>query len=159
MPGVHPKNLRGIALLVAGTTPGQEHPRTLAIPFHVVDGMMVLNTIVNNKPATLIFDTGSNNTIISLQLVGISALLPPATVGLNENNGRLSAKVDFETGRQFSVEAENLSAINSHLRFTLMGSLGRTCWSDSLRCTSISKRMLSSLRNSAHAHTASTVPN
>jgi len=45
----------------------------LTIPFHSVNGMIFLDVTVNDKPAVLVLDTGSNHTMVSVQLAGVSA--------------------------------------------------------------------------------------
>jgi hypothetical protein len=52
------------------------------VPFHLVRSMILVDGKVNRKAATFLLDTGSNNTIITLQAAGVDlgklrALLAP----------------------------------------------------------------------------------
>jgi Aspartyl protease len=46
--------------------------KTYTVPFHAVNGMILLDAKVNGKAATFLLDTGANNTIVSAQAAGLS---------------------------------------------------------------------------------------
>jgi len=109
-------------LLLAGLASAQ--PRMLTIPFHSVNGMIFLDVTVNDKPAVLVLDTGSNHTMVSVQLAGVSATLRPATMGVGVPRECVRTKIAFGTGKQFTVEPVNLSAIGKGLPARIDGILG-----------------------------------
>ena len=47
-----------VVLFLAVSLHAQEH-RTFTVPFHTVDGMILLDGQINGKPATLLLDTGA----------------------------------------------------------------------------------------------------
>ncbi len=49
-------------LLFAGVASPQELHRTFAVPFHVTNGVILLDATVNGKPAVMLLDTGANVT-------------------------------------------------------------------------------------------------
>jgi aspartyl protease len=51
----------------------QEH-RTYTVPFRVVHGLILLDRQVNGKPATLLLDTGANNSVVDYRAAGLDAL-------------------------------------------------------------------------------------
>ena len=63
-----------LAALFAGVASAQQQPQTFRIPFHTVNGMILLDATVNGKPAALLLDTGANNTIISAQAAGLATV-------------------------------------------------------------------------------------
>lgn len=48
--------------------------RTFRVPFHTVNGMILLDATVNDNTAKLILDTGSNVTIVSPQMFSLAQL-------------------------------------------------------------------------------------
>ena len=46
--------------------------RTYSVPFHTVNGMILLDAVVDGTPASLLLDTGANNTIVSVQAGGLT---------------------------------------------------------------------------------------
>jgi len=54
--------------------------KTYRAPFHTAKGMILLDAVVEGKPAFLLLDTGANNTIICAQAPGArySSTLKPA---------------------------------------------------------------------------------
>jgi hypothetical protein len=45
-----------------------------SIPFHTVNGLILLDATVEGKPVSLLLDTGSNHTIVSAQAVGLATV-------------------------------------------------------------------------------------
>ena len=69
------KHLLGLLVLVAllrgvATAQNVGQPRTFTVPFHSVNGMVLLDATVNGKPAVLLLDTGADATILSPQASG-----------------------------------------------------------------------------------------
>src|SRR5207302_3475525 len=60
--------LLALFLLALLTSPNlasaQEEHRIFRVPFHTVNGMVLLDATVNDKPAVLLLDTGSDFTLI-----------------------------------------------------------------------------------------------
>ena len=71
-----------LCLLFAGVASAQEHPCTLHIPFHDVDGLIVLDVKVNGKPAFMLLHTGANVSLLRHGLANAVAveLAPSHTV-------------------------------------------------------------------------------
>jgi hypothetical protein len=61
-------------LLFASVASAQEQRRTFRVPFHTVNGMIMLDAEVNGKPAVLLLDTGADFTLVSPQASGLSAV-------------------------------------------------------------------------------------
>ena len=59
-------------LLFASVASAQEH-KTFAVPFHTVNGLILLDVKVNEKPAAVLLDTGAQTTIISSALANLPA--------------------------------------------------------------------------------------
>ena len=57
----------------------QQPAKTFRVPFHSVNGMILLDATVNGKPATLLLDTGANLTIVSPQLCDVNTRLRALT--------------------------------------------------------------------------------
>jgi hypothetical protein len=64
--------VRAIAVLalVLLPLPGPAQPRVIRLAFRSVDSMILVVGGVNGKPATLLLDTGANNTIVSAKMYG-----------------------------------------------------------------------------------------
>jgi hypothetical protein len=79
-----------VLLLLAGVASPQEQPRTFRVPFHTVNGMVLLDAMVNGKPAVLLLDTGANLSIVDYRSAGFPALkldvlLPTGKTGAEGN--------------------------------------------------------------------------
>lgn len=61
-------------LAFAGAASAQEQPRAFHVPFHSVNGVVLLDAVVNGKRAALPLDTGADFTLISPEASGLSAL-------------------------------------------------------------------------------------
>ena len=48
--------------------------RTFTVPFHVVNGMILLDGQLNGKPAVFLLDTGANISIVDYRAAGFPAL-------------------------------------------------------------------------------------
>ena len=77
----------------------QEQPRTFRIPFRTVNGMVLLDAVVNGKPASLLLDTGANNTIISPQAAGLATVqlraLQATQAGTGAEGDAVACEVDL----------------------------------------------------------------
>ncbi len=62
-----------LTLGIASITAAQTH-RTFRVPFHTVSGMILVDATVNGHPASLLLDTGANNSILSPQAAGLAAV-------------------------------------------------------------------------------------
>lgn len=85
----------------------EQQPRTFRIPFHSVNGMVLLDAEVNGKPAVLLLDTGADFTLISPQASGLSkarlrALTATQTTGANGEY--VKARVDLKLAEQRWVD-------------------------------------------------------
>ena len=61
-----------VAAQVVKPTP--EPHSIFRVPFHTVHGMILMDAVVDGKPASLLLDTGANNTIVSPQAVGVATV-------------------------------------------------------------------------------------
>jgi hypothetical protein len=75
-------------LLLATPLYAQESPRTFRVPFHSVNGMILLDATVNDKPAVLLLDTGADNSIVSPDVAGIKAKLDALKAGKDNRSKR-----------------------------------------------------------------------
>ena len=68
-------------LFVSLVASGQESPRVYRVPFHSINGMILLDGQVNGKPAVLLLDSTANNSLFSPEAAGVTAKLrgPSAT--------------------------------------------------------------------------------
>lgn len=58
-----------LALLLCPSAHGQER-RTYTVPFHGVNGMILLDGQINGKPAVFLLDTGANNSVVDYRAAG-----------------------------------------------------------------------------------------
>lgn len=58
-----------LALLLCPSAHGQER-RTYTVPFHSVNGMILLDGQINGKPAVFLLDTGANNSVVDYRAAG-----------------------------------------------------------------------------------------
>jgi Aspartyl protease len=63
-------------LFFVAVASSQEQFRTFRIRFHSVNGMILLDAEVNGKPATLLLDTGANDTSVDARSAGFSKMFP-----------------------------------------------------------------------------------
>ena len=93
-----------VVILVAVSLHAQE--RTFRVPFHSVGGMILLEGMVNDKPAVLLLDTGADNSIIAPQLAGVSAKLDPlkAGNGAGASGDYTKAKIDLRIDKRHWIE-------------------------------------------------------
>lgn len=103
-------SLRTVALallLCADAATAQGPSRSFRVPFHTVNGMVLLDAEVNGKPAVLLLDTGADFTLISPQASGLPkarlrALTATQTTGANGEY--VKARVDLKLAEQRWVD-------------------------------------------------------
>jgi predicted aspartyl protease len=91
-----------LCLLLAPLT----HAQTFRVPFHSVNGMILLDATVNDKPAALLLDTGADFTLISPEAAGGSAKLDAlkATNTTGANGEYVKARVDLRLAERHWIE-------------------------------------------------------
>ncbi len=124
------------ALLFSGVFTGvvsaqEQQPRTFRIPFHSVNGMILLDATVNGKPASLLLDTGADATILSPQASGLStvklrALTANKTTGTNGEY--VKSRVDLRLAEGHWIEREilvmDLSDVSKRMGTQIDGFIG-----------------------------------
>lgn len=96
--------------------------RSYRVPFHTVKGMILLDAIVGGKPASLLLDTGANNTILSPSTAGIDAVqlraLQATRAGAGAEGDYITREVDLRLAYQGpsirSPCASTISAASRH---------------------------------------------
>lgn len=72
-------------MLLAIPLRAQEISRTFRVPFHSVNGMILLDATANGQGVTLLLDSWADNSIVSPSIAGVSAKLdvlkPEKTTG------------------------------------------------------------------------------
>jgi len=61
-------------LVIAGLAVADES-KTYRIPFHTVGGMILLDAVVDGKPASLPLDIGANNAVVTAQAAEVRQLI------------------------------------------------------------------------------------
>jgi len=100
-----------LLLLFVSVASAQEQHRTFRIPFHSVNGMILLDATVNNKPAVLLLDTGADFTLISPQASGLSTVKLRALTGTKTtgaNGDYVKSRVDLRLAERHWIEREIL---------------------------------------------------
>ena len=122
------------ALLFAILTlaiPLHAQERALRVPFHAVNGMILLEGTVNGKLAALLFDTGADNSIIAPQFAGMSANLDPLKAGNGAGAGGdyTKAKIDLRLEKRHWIERAvlvmDLSEVSKRLGTPINGFIGQ----------------------------------
>lgn len=84
----------------------QETNRVYCVPFHTVNGLILLDAAVNDKPAVLLLDTGADNSIVSPDAAGIKAKLdalkPEKTTGAAGDYAK--TKIDLRLEKRHWIE-------------------------------------------------------
>ena len=76
-----------ICLFFAGAAPAQEQPHAQApsnvfrVPFHTVNGMILIDARVNGQPSVMLFDTGARTTLLSNVSAPTLQLSKPTYIG------------------------------------------------------------------------------
>jgi hypothetical protein len=127
---------KAASLITLGIAPalgreGKSGGDGLSVPFEFAQGRgsMLISARINNKPARLILDTGSANTIVLPSVAGVNpAELTPPRVGAGIMGDAVGREVTLEVGRQVwqrrRVAVMDLSRILSAYRETIDGLLG-----------------------------------
>lgn len=107
-------------------------PRSYRVPFHTVNGLILLDATVNGHPATFVLDTGSASTIVSPKAYGAIRLDGHSLELAEDGAGRLGyakhlqADVTLTTGARFSltVSVMNLDNAGKQIGAKIDGILG-----------------------------------
>lgn len=89
----------------------QQTAKTYRVPFHSVNGMILLDATVNGKPAVLLLDTGAEFTIISAQASGLSAAklhTLTANKAAGANGEYVKSRVDLILDKRHWIDREVL---------------------------------------------------
>lgn len=125
---------RALAVILAThalVTPSFGNGEPVLVPFRSVRSLILVEAKVNGRPATLLLDTGANNTIINGKLCGnIQApLVEPTSKGPGIVGDALRMRVDLELAHQllFSrpVSVMNLGDLPKRLGAEFDGLLGQ----------------------------------
>jgi len=64
-----------LSALLTLPCPAQQSQRTFRVPFHTVNGTVLLDATVSNRPAVFLLDTDADFTLISPEAAGVSRKL------------------------------------------------------------------------------------
>jgi hypothetical protein len=111
----------------------QAGAQSFTVPFHMVRSMILVEAQVNGRPATLLLDTGANNTIVSPQVAGLNAgqlkALQATRAGTGSEGDWIAARVDLRLGSQRwvhrSVLVMNLDDASKRMGTRIEGFLGQ----------------------------------
>lgn len=121
----------GFAALALLTPAGFGNAEPVLLPFRSVHSMILVDAKVNGAPATLLLDTGANNTIINATLCGSvhAPLVEPVSKGPGVIGNSLRMRVDLEIARRFlfsqPVSVMNLGDLPKSLGAQFDGLLGQ----------------------------------
>lgn len=120
-----------LAFLALLSPPSCAHGEAVFLPFRSVHSLILVEAKVNGDPATLLLDTGANNTIISARLYG-NVQAPHVELtskgpGIVGNALRLHADLEFAGRLLFSqpVSVMNLGDLPQRLGTQFDGLLGQ----------------------------------
>ena len=100
-----------MVLAFAGAASAQEQPRACRVPFHSVNGMILLDAVVNGKRAALLLDTGADFTLISPEASGLPAVklrTLTATKTTGANGEYVKARADLRLAERHWIGREIL---------------------------------------------------
>ena len=112
-------------LLLALPCLAQQTAKTYRVPFHSVNGLILLDAEVNGKRATLLLDTGAGRTVVSL------ASAPLLQWRSNEalHGKAVQVKVDLRLGENFTTSgtmaAMDLNTVEKQMNARFDGILGQ----------------------------------
>jgi hypothetical protein len=127
--------------------PSCAHTETVFLPFRSVHSLILVDAKVNGNPATLLLDTGANNTIIDGKVYGnvLAPRIEPVSKGPGVIGNALRLRVDLEIAGRFlfsqPVSVMNLGDLPQRVGAQFDGLLGQ----DILR-------QFRSVRINYHAH-------
>lgn len=105
--------------------------KTYAVPFHTVNGMILLDGQINHKPAVLLLDTGAEFSIVSMLAAGVSpAQLHPLTgnrtTGANGDyvRGTVDLTLSHRTFLSREVLVMDLSDVSKRMGVQVDGFIG-----------------------------------
>lgn len=96
----------------------QEH-RTFTVPFHTVKDLILLDATVNGKPASLLLDTGANNSIVDVHSAGFDGLKLDAL----RSTGKAGAEGACAV-REVKLSLEHRSWLNRRMGVRVDGFVG-----------------------------------
>jgi predicted aspartyl protease len=116
------------------------HPQPVEIPFEFsrAFGLMLINVEVNGKPAVMVLDTGSNETIVSPRLVIVKQLSSKDAVAMAKGSGYSGAGVVATTSlsigpsdpKNYQILVVDLSDLSKTLGQQVDGILGMSVLKD-----------------------------
>ena len=118
-------------MLVLLSPPSCARTETVLLPFRSVHSLILIDAKVNGNPATLLLDTGANNTIIDAKICGNvqAPNVEPVTKGPGVIGNALRLRVDLEIAGRFlfsrPVSVMTLGDLPQHLGAQFDGLLGQ----------------------------------
>jgi hypothetical protein len=120
-----------LAVLVLLPPPTCARKETVLLPFRSLHSLILVDAKVNGNPATLLLDTGANNTIISAEMYGNvpAPRLELASKGPGIVGNALRLRVDLEIAGRFlfsqPVSVMNLGDLPQRVGVPFDGLLGQ----------------------------------
>lgn len=118
-------------MLVLLSPPSCARTETVLLPFRSVHSLILIDAKVNGNPATLLLDTGANNTIIDAKIYGNvqAPRIEPVSKGPGVIGNALRLRVDLEIAGRFlfsqPVSVMNLGDLSQRVGAQFDGLLGQ----------------------------------
>jgi len=126
------RNLAAILTVIALlASPCRANTETVLLPFRSMRSLILVDAKVNGNPATLLLDTGANNTIINAKMCGNvqAPRIEPVSKGPGIVGNALRLRVDLEIGGRFlfsqPVSVMNLDDLPKRVGAQFDGLLGQ----------------------------------
>ena len=125
------QSVRVLVLLLYFLLAPLSHAQTFRVPFRSVNGMILLDGQVNDKPAALLLDTGADFTLITPEAAGLAAKLDPlkATKTTGANGEYVKGRVDLRLAERHWIERAvlvmDLSEASKRLGTRIDGFIGQ----------------------------------
>jgi gag-polyprotein putative aspartyl protease len=120
-----------LAVLALLSPPGCARTETVLLPFRSVHSLILIDAKVNGNPATLVLDTGANNTIIDSRMYGNlrAPSVEPVSKGPGVIGNALRLRADLEISGRFlfsqPVSVMNLGDLPQRVGAQFDGLLGQ----------------------------------
>lgn len=118
-------------MLALYTSPSCANTQTVRLPFRSIHSLILVDAKVNGNPATLLLDTGANNTIINAKVYGNMPASRVEAVGRGPGivGNALRLRVDLEIAGRFlfcgPVSVVNLDDLPNRMGAQFDGLLGQ----------------------------------